>query len=270
MVSLANILMAKLDEQAAELETSERIRIEAMARSLKRRAQLMLAGWIDMLARLVEQAESGFVEWFSIEHQFGREFDFGMHSHWVDPSMPLAGAVLAPADGVVITSATLKDRPPTAPEDWEHDAANGKHDAAWQAVQNRIALGAPALFGHIVNSNLEVRTSVSIDPHTGAAEDGALFTYEALPRSTFLTAEVVLDDYRLENKIRPFPREKTDKGNPLPHGPWADPLDVVKAGFKMMEHLGVGGMGTRGFGRLAPIGKLPKVDLRKEAVQEAA
>jgi ATP-dependent DNA helicase DinG len=43
-----------------------------------------------------------------------------MHSHWVDPTEPLALAVLKEADGVVITSATLKDRPPEAPEDWTH------------------------------------------------------------------------------------------------------------------------------------------------------
>jgi len=120
LVSLANILMKKLDTEAGELDTSERNRIEALARSLKRRSQLMLVGWIDMLARLVEENETGFVEWFAIDYQFGREFDFGMHSHWVDPSQPLASAVLAPADGVVVTSATLRDRPPKAPDDWEN------------------------------------------------------------------------------------------------------------------------------------------------------
>ena len=120
LVALANSLMKKLDSEAAELDTSERIRIESLARSLKRRSQLMLAGWIDMLGRLVEDIDSGFVEWFAIDYQFGREFDFGMHSHWVDPSLPLASAVLAPADGIVVTSATLKDRPPQAPEDWEN------------------------------------------------------------------------------------------------------------------------------------------------------
>ncbi len=120
LVALANSLMKKLDTEAAELDTSERIRIEALARSLQRRSQLMLSGWIDMLGRLVEEIDSGFVEWFAVDYQFGREFDFGMHSHWVDPSLPLASAVLAPADGIVITSATLKDRPPQAPDDWEN------------------------------------------------------------------------------------------------------------------------------------------------------
>jgi CRISPR-associated protein Cmr4 len=35
---------------------------------------------------------------------------------------------------------------------------------------------------------------------------------------------------------------------------WDSPLDVFHAGLKMMEWLGVGGMGTRGFGRIAVVG----------------
>jgi len=31
---------------------------------------------------------------------------------------------------------------------------------------------------------------------------------------------------------------------------WSQPLDVVRAGMKLIEYLGVGGMGTRGFGRM--------------------
>src|SRR5262249_14147742 len=59
-----------------------------------------------------------FVEWFSIDQVFGREADVGLHSHWVDPTEPLAHAVLKEADGVIVTSATLKDRPPEIPDDW--------------------------------------------------------------------------------------------------------------------------------------------------------
>ncbi|WP_017307146.1 type III-B CRISPR module RAMP protein Cmr4 [Spirulina subsalsa] len=139
----------------------------------------------------------------------------------------------------------------------------------------KIVIVQDALFSQIVNSNLEVRTSVAIDPETGAADEGALFTYEAIPRATFLTAEVVLDDYgsgqeQDENKQnddkqeennkpkkrqRPFPKEKKFKSSKnLPGGAWTCPLCVVKAGFRMIEWLGVGGMGTRGFGRMAMIG----------------
>jgi CRISPR-associated protein Cmr4 len=97
---------------------------------------------------------------------------------------------------------------------------------------------------------------VAIDPERGAAKDTALFTYEALPRAAFLTVEVVLDDYRRQKKDWPLGKiEKTGKDNPLPGTPWADPLDTLAAGLRMIEWLGVGGMGTRGFGRMAIVGK---------------
>lgn len=133
--------------------------------------------------------------------------------------------------------------------------AKWQNEPRWQAVQNRIVLVQDALFSQVVNSNLEVRTSVAIDPERGAAEDKALFTYEALPRTTFLTAEVVLDDYRNGASGRPFPVNKTAKGNPLTGGSWSGPMEVVKAGLRMIEWLGVGGMGTRGFGRIALVGE---------------
>lgn len=137
----------------------------------------------------------------------------------------------------------------TAPLKWQNESR-------WQAVQNRIVLVQDTLFSHIVNSNLEVRTSVAIDPERGAAEDKALFTYEALPRTTFLAAEVVLDDYRSGDNGWPLGKiEKTVNNKPLPGGSWSGPLDVAKAGLRMIEWLGVGGMGTRGFGRMAVVGK---------------
>nr|WP_322494586.1 RAMP superfamily CRISPR-associated protein [Chloroflexus sp.] len=131
----------------------------------------------------------------------------------------------------------------SAPDVW-------KGTSRWKAVREKIVLVHDALFSQIVNSNLEVRTSVAIDPERGAAEDKALFTYEALPRATFLTADVVLDDYR-----GGFKEVEPKQGELSPGGAWSDPLDVVKAGLRMIEWLGVGGMGTRGFGRMAIVGE---------------
>ena len=118
MSGLANALAKKLDTEAEELSTHDRGRIEAVSRSLKRRGELMVGGWIDMLKRLLEEKNPLFVEWFDIEQAFGREHDVGLHSHWLDPTEPMALAVLRQADGIVITSATLKDRPPDVPDDW--------------------------------------------------------------------------------------------------------------------------------------------------------
>jgi CRISPR-associated protein Cmr4 len=110
-----------------------------------------------------------------------------------------------------------------------------------QEVKGRIVLVSDKLFSQIVNSNLEVRTSVSIDPRTGAAAESALFTYEALPRATWLWLDVVEDDYR-----NGFPASDP-KAQQFQH---KRPLDVVRAGLELAEYLGIGGMGTRGFGRI--------------------
>ena len=120
MERLAKALAVKLDDEAAELSTYERGRLEAMSRSLRRRSELMLGGWLAMLERLTGPASPLLVDWFAIEQQGQWETDFGLHSHWLDPTEPLALAVLRPADGVIITSATLKDRPPELPDDWEN------------------------------------------------------------------------------------------------------------------------------------------------------
>jgi ATP-dependent DNA helicase DinG len=118
MLALAKALAKKLDDEASDLSTHDRGRIEAVTRSLRRRGELMIAGWIDMISRLLEQSNPLFVEWFSVDQIFGREADVGLHSHWIDPTEPLAHAVLKEVDGAVITSATLKDRPPDVPDDW--------------------------------------------------------------------------------------------------------------------------------------------------------
>jgi CRISPR-associated protein Cmr4 len=109
------------------------------------------------------------------------------------------------------------------------------------AIKERAVLVSDKLFSQIVNSNLEVRTSVSIDPETGAAADKALFTYEAIPRAAILWLDVVEDDFSGN-----FPEDHA-KAKELEH---KRPLHVVTAGLKLGEMLGIGGMGTRGFGRV--------------------
>ena len=120
MTLLANQLLKKLDDEASELQTAERGRIEAIARSLKRRGELAVGAWISMLGHLLGKPDALFVDWFAIDQAFGREADVGLHSHWIDPTVPLANVVLRQADGVLITSATLKDRPPDIPDDWSN------------------------------------------------------------------------------------------------------------------------------------------------------
>jgi CRISPR-associated protein Cmr4 len=127
----------------------------------------------------------------------------------------------------------------------------------WETIQERVVLTSDKLFGQVANANLEVRTSVSINPETGAAEEGALFTYEAIPRSAFLVSDVVEDDFR-EGGFTVA--EQTAQGNDLA-SPWTRPLDVAHAGLELIEWLGVGGMGTRGFGRMCIVGTPTRKEL---------
>ena len=112
-------------------------------------------------------------------------------------------------------------------------------------IMSRAYLVSDSIFPRIVNDNLEVRTSVAIDPATGAAEDGALFTYEAIPRSTIMWFEVV---YNKPEYFRINGQEiKKDDGKNADAG-WV--RGNVENGLKYLETLGVGGMNTRGMGRL--------------------
>lgn len=108
-------------------------------------------------------------------------------------------------------------------------------------IVDRLGIVSDKLLSHVVNSNLEVRTSVAIDPATGAAEERALFTYEALPRGT-----VVLWDVTCRNpghfRIGQAAVQAVTSVDEV--------RNVVTTGFPYLEALGIGGMGSRGMGRL--------------------
>ncbi len=123
---------------------------------------------------------------------------------------------------------------------WLNLKVNGKHTLDESDLKGAklnlddIVIVPDNLISQIINSNLEVRTSVSIDPITGASKEGALFTSEAIPRGTIFCGEV-----------RGFSREGDNS------------LPSLKCVFKALNDskqyfatLGVGGMTTRGFGRL--------------------
>lgn len=93
-----------------------------------------------------------------------------------------------------------------------------------------IVVVSEKLFSHIVNDNLEIRTSVSIDPERGAAKKGALFTYEAIPRGTVIGFE----------RGRDVRRDSENENI----------SELLNETYPYLKVLGIGGMGTRGFGRL--------------------
>ena len=110
LLRLAQILRKQLSDKAKELETYQRARIEAAARGLERRARVIVPAWIAMLDDLDNgERREEFIDWFEIEREDGRDRDVGLWRHWVDPTVPLATEVFAPAHGALITSATLRD-----------------------------------------------------------------------------------------------------------------------------------------------------------------
>ncbi|HEO66199.1 MAG TPA: type III-B CRISPR module RAMP protein Cmr4 [Spirochaetes bacterium] len=124
-------------------------------------------------------------------------------------------------------------------------------------IKNRLLLVSDKLFSRIVNDNLEVRTSVAIDPATGAAEDGALYTYEAIPRATVMWFDVIYNDpdyFRIGGDKKIALSEPASYRDPLRNPEKKDQVGYmafnVEKGLAYLEHLGVGGMNTRGMGRL--------------------
>jgi ATP-dependent DNA helicase DinG len=136
LLLLRDRLTAKLeDDEAAELETTDRIRLETAARGIERRALMPLGAWLAMLRSLrappaVPGERPTHVDWLALDRREGREVDAGLHRHWLDPTEPFAVSVAAPAHGLLVTSATLRDSglPDDAEEAWR--AAEARTGAA--------------------------------------------------------------------------------------------------------------------------------------------
>jgi len=125
LLALRRRLEALLDDQAAELDSATRSRIDGISRSIERRVLLPVTGWMKMLERLGhEGGDADFVDWLGVERIDGRDVDIGMHRHWIDPTLPFAKAVLEVSHGVVVTSATLRD-------------GSGDNEADWRAAERR-------------------------------------------------------------------------------------------------------------------------------------
>src|SRR5690606_19897183 len=110
-------LMELVEERPEWLDTALRTRIEGAANGLRLRRQTVMA-WIGLLSRLGGAADPEFVDWMELERADAREFDVGLHRHWLDPTKPFSNLVLEPAHGVVVTSATLRDKGAAMEADW--------------------------------------------------------------------------------------------------------------------------------------------------------
>ena len=133
LANLARLLRKKMADKSAELEPYTRARLDAAARGLDRRAKRILPAWMAMLETL-ETGELGdeFIDWFELKRDEGRDSDIGLERHWIDPTIPLAAEVFAPAHGALVTSATLRDTSQTLHEGGADD---------WTAAEIRTGAG---------------------------------------------------------------------------------------------------------------------------------
>jgi ATP-dependent DNA helicase DinG len=112
LAALGRRLEAVLEDSPDWLDSQARARVDGAIRGLSWRRETV-AAWVALLARIGGEADPEFVDWLAVERVDGREFDVAIHRRWLDPTRPLAAAVLAPAEGVLVTSATLRGG-----EDW--------------------------------------------------------------------------------------------------------------------------------------------------------
>src|SRR6478735_5120741 len=130
LAALTRRLEAVLEDAPDWLDSQARARVEGAINGLTWRREA-LSAWIALLGRIGGSADPDFVDWLAIERVEGREFDVAVHRHWLDPTRPLAKAVLAPAQGVLVTSATLRG------------------SESWHAAEARTgALHMPTPVGH--------------------------------------------------------------------------------------------------------------------------
>jgi ATP-dependent DNA helicase DinG len=113
MVALGRRLEAVLADSPDWMDGPARARIEGAIASLAWRTETVGA-WLALIARIGGPADPEYVDWLAIDRVEGREYDIGLHRHWLDPSKPFAETVLKPAHGALVTSATLR-----AGGDWD-------------------------------------------------------------------------------------------------------------------------------------------------------
>ncbi|MBW4023388.1 MAG: ATP-dependent DNA helicase [Proteobacteria bacterium] len=131
LTTLMQRLLARLDDEAEDLDPATRARIEGMGRTIKRRAVEPLRAWQAMLTELAEPRPAmgqllGHVQFLRLDRSEMGVRDVALLRHWLDPTVPFSSVLAAPAHGLLVTSATLRDGGEEDPEQ------------AWAVAEARI------------------------------------------------------------------------------------------------------------------------------------
>jgi ATP-dependent DNA helicase DinG len=163
--TLLQRLEERLDTDADELETTARSRIEAAIRSLRRRCLDRLTIWRAMLGAILGPApEPGdrpaYVYFLRLDRRDTIDRDVAFCRHHLDPTEVLAMTLAAPAHGLLVTSATLRDVSNDPEADWE--AAESRVGASHMPVPAiRAAVQSP--FDYARQTRAFVVTDVGTD-----------------------------------------------------------------------------------------------------------
>ncbi len=131
--------LERLETEAETLEETTRQRLEGTARSLKRRAIDSLTAWrriLDGLATATPKPgeRPAHIEFLRLDREAGTDRDVALFSHLLDPTQAFVETIAAPAHGMLITSATLRD--------------GVDNETAWEGAESRTGathLAAPAI-----------------------------------------------------------------------------------------------------------------------------
>ncbi len=134
-----------------------------------------------------------------------------------------------------------------------------KRELNLDKLLDRICVVKSDLFPRIINNHMDFRTSIAIDPITGAAKTGALYTYEALPRETILWFKVYLRRMTrpmLEELLEDTKEKRNDIVNSavrilgIESNTGKNIITLMEQASELMSVFGIGGIVTRGFGRV--------------------
>ncbi len=145
LIALRDYFMDRLDEEAGLLDEPTTQRLEGITRSLKRRAIDPVTSWRNILDGLGASPAPGErplrVEFLRLEREAGMDKDVALLSHMLDPTEAFTQSIAAPAHGLLITSATLRDGV-DAETAWENaEARTGTTHLAAPAI--RAAFDSP-------------------------------------------------------------------------------------------------------------------------------
>lgn len=173
--SLIVLLQDKLNKEAATLNGAEKQRYEGIIRQLQRKVLDVFSEWKDVLSVIINGKNPvGSVSRMTVLKIEGHTADIAMFRHFINPMIPFADLMRPYAHGILITSATLKDKTDNAAQNW--DWAEERTGAKQLNPDNKkVSIASP--FDYSKQTKVIILTDVNKNSNQSlAAAMQALFT----------------------------------------------------------------------------------------------